>query len=155
MATLVPVDGSQSSLDALKYAARHSPPGGLLLLHVTPSGRQGDLERGQFLLDHCRRECQVMAKEVRVTTRLEVGDPRVRLREVLVEADCELVVVGAHGVNALPHVDPVSADTSELTDELRRPVVIVLPTGRAVHPGSRAHVPDRPYLEEPVSGPAA
>ena len=142
MATLVPVDGSQSSLDALKYAAQHSPRGGLLLLHVTPSGRQGDLERGQFLLDACRRQCQVVAHEVRVSTRLEVGDPRARLREVMAEVDCELVVVGAHGVNALPHVDPVSADTSELTGELRRPVVIVLPTGQAVHAGSRAREAD-------------
>ncbi len=155
MATLVPVDGSQSSLDAVKYAARHSPRDGLLLLHVVPSGRQGELERGKFLLDNCRRECQVVASEVRVSTRLEIGDPRVRLREVLVEADCEMVVVGAHGVNAMPHVDTVSADISELTGELRQPVVIVLPTGQAFRQDSRGRMGSVPQDEEPLSGPTA
>ena len=44
MMTLVPIDGSQSSVEALKYAARRRPKGQLLVLHVAPSGKPVDLD---------------------------------------------------------------------------------------------------------------
>ena len=132
MTTLVPIDGSQSSLEALKYAARSRPDGELLLLYVAPSGREADLARGRFLLEDGRRTCEVIAEAVRVQTRLEVGDRRTKLPEVAADANCDLVVMGAHGVNALPHVDEVSRDASELTEEMHRPVVLVLPTGKGI-----------------------
>src|SRR5687768_8750704 len=102
MTTLVPIDGSQSSLEALKYAARSRPKGDLLLLYVAPSARQVDLERGRFLLEDGRRACEQLTSEVLVETRLEVGDRRAKLSEVADREDCDLVVMGAHGVNALP-----------------------------------------------------
>jgi hypothetical protein len=144
MTTLVPIDGSQSSLEALKYAARRAPQGGLLLLHVAPSGRQGDLDRGRFLLEDGRRTCQVIADDVRVETRLEVGDPRAKLQQVAQEAGCELVVMGAQGVSAQAHMEQVSPDASEATEEMRRPVVIVLPTGRGIRLHDEPESQDEP-----------
>ena len=132
MTTLVPLDGSQSSLEALKYAARRRPRGELLLLHVAPSGRQGDLERGRFLLEDGRRTCQVIAEDVKIETRLEIGDPRAKVQEVAADANCDLVVMGAHGVNALSHVDHGSNEETAWTGEMHRPVVIVLPTGKGM-----------------------
>ncbi|HEU4754352.1 MAG TPA: universal stress protein [Armatimonadota bacterium] len=132
MTTLVPVDGSQSSLEALKYAARRRPQGDLLILHVAPSGRQADLERGRFLLEDGARACRDIAQELRVQTRLEVGDPRAKVQQVAEAAGCDLVVMGAHGVNALPHVDQVGREASEITEDFHRPVVLVLPTGKGI-----------------------
>lgn len=142
MTTLVPIDGSQSSMEALKYAARRRPHGELLLLYVAPSARQADLERGRFLLEDCRRACELVAKDVSITTRLEVGDRREKVSEVAAEANCDLVVMGAHGVNALPHVDRVSYDASELSEEFARPVVLVLPTGEGIGPDAREDEPE-------------
>jgi nucleotide-binding universal stress UspA family protein len=152
MTTLVPIDGSQSSLEALKYAARSRPNSELLLLYVAPSGREADLARGRFLLEDGLRTCQVIAEDVRVQTRLEVGDRRTKLPEVAADADCDLVVMGAHGVNALPHVEQVSRDASELTEEMHRPVVLVLPTGKGIR---TSHEPEQDLDEEPVTGSAA
>ena len=132
MTTLVPLDGSQSSVEALKYAVRRRPEGEVLLLHVAPSGRQGDLERGRFLLEDGRRTCKIIAEGVNIETRLEVGDPRDKVQEVARNAGCDLVVMGAHGVNATPHVD--APETAEWAEDLERPVVIVLPTGQGVRP---------------------
>jgi nucleotide-binding universal stress UspA family protein len=132
MTTLVPVDGSQSSLEALKYAARRRPTGDLLIVHVAPSGRQSDLERGRFLLEDSARACRVIAQNLRVETRLEVGDPRAKLQEVASDAGADLVVMGAHGMNDLPHLDHLGREASEVTGDLQQPVVLVLPTGKGI-----------------------
>jgi nucleotide-binding universal stress UspA family protein len=130
MITLVPIDGSQSSLEALKYAVRRHPRGELLLLYVAPSGRQGDLERGRFLLEDSQRRCRFIAQGVQVSTRLEVGDPRSKLSEAAKQ--CDLIVMSAHGENGLPHVDRVSPEAAELSHQVHRPVVLVLPTGKVI-----------------------
>lgn len=148
MATLVPVDGSQSSEEALKYAARRRPEGDLVLLHVAPSARESDLARGRFLLEAGRRTCLVLSRRVRVEVRLEVGDPRVKLHEVAADAGCDLVVMGAHGVNATPQLDPVGADTSEISEGIGQPVVLVLPTGKGIRAGSRSEEADFDDIEE-------
>jgi nucleotide-binding universal stress UspA family protein len=132
MTTLVPIDGSQSSAEALKYAARRAPRGDLLLLHVAPSGRQADMERGRFLLEDGRRACELIAEDVRIETRLEIGDPRTVIQAVAEETGCELVVMGAQGVGARTHAEELGPQAAETTGEIHRPVVIVLPTGRGV-----------------------
>jgi len=134
MTTLIPIDGSQSSQEALKYAARSRPDGELLLLYVAPSGRQADLERGRFLLEDGRRTCEGLGEGLRVETRLEVGDRREKVTEVAAEANCDLVIMGAHGVNAIPHVERVSRDACDMTEEIDQPVVLVLPTGEGIAP---------------------
>jgi len=132
MHTLVPVDGSFCAVEAAKYAARHSPRGRLLLLYVAPSGRHVDLERGRFVLESSRRQCEIEAREVRVETRLEVGDPREKIHAAAADRDCERVIMGAHGVNDMPRVDRASLGASSVTAELHRPVVLVTPTGRGL-----------------------
>lgn len=134
MITLVPIDGSQSSLDAVKYAVRREPQSELLLLYVAPSGRQGDLEQGRFLLEDSRRQCQVIAQDVQIRTRLEIGDRRSKLTEV--SENCDLVVMSAHGENGLPHVDRVSPEAAEITEGVNAPVVLVLPTGEGIVGGA-------------------
>lgn len=130
MTTLIPVDGSKSSEDALNYAMQEDPDGEVLLLHVCPSARQADLARGRFLLEASERTCRLIAKDVRVQVRLEVGEPTQKLREAA-EA-CDRVVVGAHGVSGLPQLEEAGADTCPEPQAVGRPVVMVLPTGTAV-----------------------
>jgi len=150
MITLVPIDGSQSSLDAVKYAVRREPQGELLLLYVAPSGREGDLEQGRILLEDGRRQCQVIAQDVRIRTLLEIGDRRSKLTEV--SEDCDLVVMSAHGENGLPHVDRVSPEAVEMTGQVHAPVVLVLPTGEGIVGGAADYWEDH---TEALTGHAA
>ncbi len=132
MTTLVPIDGSQSSLEAARYAVRTRPDGEVILLYVAPSARHGDLERGRFLLQDFLRQCRILADHIRVETRLEVGNLKVRLPEVAEDSGCDRVVMGAFGLNSLPHVETVGLSVDELTEEVKRPLVLVLPTGETL-----------------------
>ena len=125
MTTLVPIDGSQSSLEAAKFAARQDKSSEILLVHVAPSARPQDLERGRVLLQRGRSACQSITAEVKVTLRLEVGDPREKLAEIVSSGRADQVVMGAHGINGLPHVDAVSQDAYSIRTALDRPVVMV------------------------------
>lgn len=150
MITLVPIDGSQSSLDAVKYAVRREPKGELLLLYVAPSGRQGDLEQGRLILEERRRQCQIIARGVRIRTRLEIGDRRSKLTEI--SETCDLVVMSAHGENGLPHVDRVSPEAAQITGQVQAPVVLVLPTGKGIVGGAADYLEDH---AEALTGHAA
>ena len=130
MTTLIPVDGSRSSLDALSYATHEDPQGDVLLLHVSPSGRQGDLARGRFLLEASERACKLIAKGVRVRARLEVGNAAEKVREAA--QGCDRVVLVAHGVNSLPRIEEAGHDTCPEPRAVGRPVLLVLPSGEAV-----------------------
>jgi nucleotide-binding universal stress UspA family protein len=141
MKTLVPLDGSQSAMEALKYAVLRRPQDRVMLLYVAPSGRYGDVERGRFVLEEAKRTSQRLSDEIEVETRLEIGDPRAKVPEIAEASGCDLVVMGAHGVNATPHVERVGQRATEVTGELLGPVLLVLPTGQGIQP-------PRPALQE-------
>ncbi len=130
MTTLVPIDGSRSSEEAVRYAVRTQPGGDVLLLYIAPSGREVDLERGRFFLEDGRKTCRELAPGADIHTRLEVGDRCAKLAEVADEAHADLVVLGAHGVSGLPFVERYSTDAADLAGGIHRPVVMVLPSGR-------------------------
>jgi len=141
MTTLVPIDGTQASLDAARFAASSRPDSDLLLLYVAPSARPVDLARGKFLLESMARKCQGVSEDVNILTRLEVGEKGTKLSEVAEEADCDLIVVGAPASHASPGRRRVEEDEVEWTGAVRRPLVFVLPTGESVAAGG-AHYDD-------------
>jgi nucleotide-binding universal stress UspA family protein len=135
MVTLVELDGSQSSRQALQYAVRsHAPDTELLLLYVAPSGRQSELETGRYLLEDGRRTCEVMACDVQIRTRLEVGDPMETIPAVAEAENAELIVIGSHGVEGFPHVQALGQTASRLMSDLGRRVVVISPTGTEMSP---------------------
>jgi nucleotide-binding universal stress UspA family protein len=130
MVTLVEVDGSQSSRRALLYAVRsHAPDTELLLLYVAASGRQRELETGRYLLEDGRRTCEVMASDVQIRTRLEVGDPAETIPAVAEDENADLIVIGSHGVDGFPHVEALGQTARQLLTDSGRRVVIISPTG--------------------------
>jgi nucleotide-binding universal stress UspA family protein len=133
MVTLVEVDGSQSSRQALQYAARsHAPDTELLLLYVSASGRQSELETGRFLLEDGRRTCEVMARDVHIRTRLEVGDPMETIPAVAEAENVELIVIGSHGIDGFPAVEAIGQIARRVVSDSARRVVVISPTGSEV-----------------------
>jgi nucleotide-binding universal stress UspA family protein len=131
MTTLVPIDGSEASMRAIRHAANAFRDDDLVLLYVAPSGRASDLERGRFFLQDGIRLCLDECRQVRVTTRLEVGD---RCTAVLAHArECDRIVMGACG--QMSHLDPISAETAEVASQVGRPVILVGATGETLPAG--------------------
>jgi nucleotide-binding universal stress UspA family protein len=130
MVTLVEVDGSQASCKALQYAVRsHAPDTELLLLYVSASGRQGELETGKLILEDGRRTCEIMACDVQIRTRLEVGDPTETIPAVAEAEDADMIVIGSHGIEGFPHVEAIGQVARRLASDSPRRVVVISPTG--------------------------
>ena len=130
MVTLVEVDGSQSSRQALSYAVRsHAPDTELLLLYVSSSGRQGELETGRYFLEDSRRTCERMTRDAQVRSRLEVGDPTETIPAVAEDEHVDLVVIGSHGIDGFPHVEAIGQIARRVGADGRRRVVVISPTG--------------------------
>jgi len=138
MVTLVDLDGSQSSRQALQYAVRsHAPDTELLLLYVAASGRQSELETGRYLLEDGRRTCAVLARDVQIRTRLEVGDPAETIPAVAAAENADLIVIGSHGIDGFPHVEALGQTARQLLTDGGRRVVIISPMGTEMGPNTR------------------
>jgi nucleotide-binding universal stress UspA family protein len=134
--TLVEVDGSQASRKALQYAMRsQAPDSELLLVYVSRSGRQGELETGRFFLEDGRRACEVMAGDVQIRTRLEVGDPAETIPAVAEAENADLIIIGSHGVDGFPHVEAIGQTARRLATNPKRRVVVISPTGSEMYAG--------------------
>jgi nucleotide-binding universal stress UspA family protein len=112
----------------------HAPDTELLLLYVAPSGRQSELETGRYLLEDGRRTCEVMARDVQIRTRLEVGDPMETIPAVAEAENAELIVIGSHGVEGFPHVQALGQTASRLLSDLGQRVIVISPTGTEMSP---------------------
>jgi len=114
---LVPVDFSTSSLRAIHHARRIAPKADIVLLHAFEVPFEGRLRYASVDEDTINRYRIVVKQEA--TEKLHAlreeagltrddssvvaiyGDPSVRIIEQEQERDCDLIVMGKHGVNLL------------------------------------------------------
>jgi len=114
---LVPVDFSPSSLRAIRHARSIAPQAGIVLLHAFEVPFEGELRYAsvdQDTIDHYRivakkeatQELLALCNEAGLspyeTQRIVLhGDPTIRIIEQEQEQDCDLIVMGKHGVSVL------------------------------------------------------
>lgn len=106
MTTLIPIDGSQGSREAVRHVAAHHPGDQLVLVHVAPSAREGDLARGRFVLEEAVREARAARGDVALRCRLEIGSLSERIAAVAAEDACDRIVIAAHGTAGMTRLDP-------------------------------------------------
>ncbi len=108
----VATDFSQTSLEALKQAARLFPETPLHLIHAYRVPFEG-LQKAEYVKDQVRdAEAKVFAEfmasvpediAARVTTHLVYGDPHRGIASTVVEEDLDLLVLGSHGESGFRH----------------------------------------------------
>ena len=117
---LVPVDFSPSSVRALRHARLVAPSAQLVVLHVFEVPFEGHLRYANVdedTINHYRvaalqeasRRLQTLCQDAGLSaasSRQVViqGDPATRVLEQEVEQDCDLIVMGKHGENALENL---------------------------------------------------
>ena len=117
---LVPVDFSPSSVRALRHARLVAPSAQLVVLHVFEVPFEGHLRYANVnedIINHYRvaalheasQRLQSLCQDVGLSaanSRQVViqGDPATRVLEQEIEQDCDLIVMGKHGENALENL---------------------------------------------------
>jgi Universal stress protein family len=100
MRLLVHVDGSPWASLALQHSARRLEPGDeIVLLAVCPRDSEGYLECGRMVLEAAQRACAGVLAELKVRTRLAVGDAGMVVPALAAEERADLVVMGPPDTN--------------------------------------------------------
>lgn len=113
---LVPLDGSEMSMEALQFAADEWPDAELTLVHVinpadATAGAEGGFpnaveqwysgasERAETILDNAAESV-----DRDVETKVEVGRPAHTIVDVAGDEGVDLIVIGSHGRSGLERV---------------------------------------------------
>jgi nucleotide-binding universal stress UspA family protein len=138
---VVGVDLRAPSMAAAAWCAKQLAPGAeLILAHsLGPAGASDADEARQRAWQDLRTLREALAVE-RVRIVITEGDPAERMAEIAVDADADLVVVGAHGATSGPW-DPLGSTAERLVR--RSPVPVLLAAGELRHEPKRLLVPVR------------
>ncbi len=138
---LVPIDFSDSSLKALRYALGFAEQfsAGIVLLHVVEPKLYPvdflivppEMEEANVKLAHAAREkLSSMAAELREKHYLQAdalvrqGNPAVEIAKVARSLDADLIVIATHGYTGLKHVY-LGSVTEKITRHATCPVLVV------------------------------
>lgn len=117
---LVPIDFSDYSKSALKYAVNFSEKfnAAMILIYVIePVIYPPDFSMGQIALPSVNAEWDIKAKEeldklakaeipdnIKVTTILKTGKPFIEIIETAAENDVDLIIIATHGHTGVEHI---------------------------------------------------
>jgi nucleotide-binding universal stress UspA family protein len=117
---LVPIDFSDYSKNALKYAVNFSMQFNaemILIYVIEPVIYPPDFSMGQIALPSVNTEWDIKAKEelnklakseipssIKVTTVLKTGKPFVEIIETAAENDVDLIIIATHGHTGVEHI---------------------------------------------------
>ncbi|HEX2999719.1 MAG TPA: universal stress protein [Armatimonadota bacterium] len=138
MNLVIYVDGSLAAEEAVKYVAQWAlPEASVLLLSVATSGRESAMQAGEQALARARALYRAVSGEkAPAETRLEVGDVVTRVTEVADEVNADAIIMGSHGVDALPRSQAMSRTAEEMLAATQRAVILVYPKGSEVVPAA-------------------
>ncbi|MDP4172650.1 MAG: universal stress protein [Bacteroidota bacterium] len=117
---LVPVDFSEYSKQALKYAycmAKDYQAKLFILYVIEPVVYPADFSMGQFALPSIDSEISIKASEeleslakdelgcdINCTTLVKIGKPFVEINETASEIDADLIIIASHGHTGVEHI---------------------------------------------------
>ena len=117
---LVPIDFSDYSINALKYAvnfAKHFKAKMFLVYVVEPMVYPADFSMGQVsipsmdidMTERARNELEALAKkeigkEIQTEIIIKVGKPFVEINETASEKDSDLIIISTHGHTGVEHI---------------------------------------------------
>jgi nucleotide-binding universal stress UspA family protein len=107
MKILVPVDESEQSREALRYAHETFPDGAITILHVIPAegywagfvDDPKDVPGYEKAREHADELLETAGTEVgvEIETRIEFGDPAMEIVDYAGKGGFDTVVIGSHG----------------------------------------------------------
>jgi nucleotide-binding universal stress UspA family protein len=106
---LVPIDGSDSALRALKFAAK-TPQASIFILNVQPSLPSSHFVSKKMIADHQQRDAQgalararTLVKRLKIDARVYtgIGDPAASIADFAKQHRCNAIVMGSRGQSSI------------------------------------------------------
>jgi nucleotide-binding universal stress UspA family protein len=101
----------------------------VVLLRVSPSGREADLVMSQRVLDQARHTLSVSGGEREIVTRLEIGDSQVIVPRVAEEEKADVILMPAYGPEEFPRLQDLGDLARATAEHVHVPVVVSSPEG--------------------------
>jgi hypothetical protein len=101
----------------------------IVLLRVSPSGREADLVISQRVLDQARHMLDFSGTKREITPRLEIGDSEAIVPRVAHEEQASVILMPAYGPEEFPRLQELGELPRTTAEQVHVPVVISSPEG--------------------------
>jgi hypothetical protein len=101
----------------------------VVLLRVSPSGREASLEMSNRVLEQARHTLQFADSHREIVSRLEIGDPEAIVPRVAEEERASVILMPAFGPEEFPRLQEIGTLARATADQVQVPVVISSPEG--------------------------
>ncbi len=101
----------------------------VVLLRVSPSGREVSLEISHRVLDQARHALEYAGSERELTTRLEIGDPEQIVPRVAQEERADVILMPGFNPEEFPRLQELGAVPRTTAEQVQIPIVIQSPEG--------------------------
>ena len=101
----------------------------VVLLRVSPSGREASLSMSHRVLEQARHALQTNDDTREISSRLEIGDPEVIVPRVAEEEGANVILMPAFGPEEFPRLQELGDLPRATAEQVQVPVVISSPEG--------------------------
>ncbi len=101
----------------------------VVLLRVSPSGREASLEISHRVLDQARHALHTAGGEREISTRLEIGDPEAIVPRIAEEERADVILMPGFGPEEFPRLQELGNLPRTTAEQVHVPVVISSPEG--------------------------
>jgi nucleotide-binding universal stress UspA family protein len=101
----------------------------VVLLRVSPSGREASLSMSHRVLEQARHALQTSGGERQISTRLEIGDPEVIVARIAEEEGANVILMPAFTPEEFPRLQELGNLPRATAEQVQVPVVVSSPEG--------------------------
>jgi len=101
----------------------------VVLLRVSPSGREASLEMSHRVMDQARQALRVAGVEREIASRLEIGSPAEIVPRVAEEERADVILMPGFSPEEFPRLQEMGALPRSTAEQVQVPVVISSPEG--------------------------
>ena len=101
----------------------------VVLLRVSPSGREASLEISHRVLEQARHTLEFSDSQREIVTRLEIGDPGEIVPRVAQEEQVNVILMPAFGPEEFPRLQELGELPRATAEQVQVPLIISSPEG--------------------------
>lgn len=101
----------------------------VVLLRVSPSGRQVSVEISHRVLEQARQALRIAGAQREIKTRLEIGDPEEIVPRVTEEERADVILMPAFSPEEFPRLQEMGALPRSTAEQVHVPLLVSSPEG--------------------------